>query len=222
MGKEDMLLYWGSGSPPCIRTMIALEEKGFSGYPQKLIEFGKKEHKTEEVLALNPRGQVPAFKDGDVIINESYAIIHYLQHRYPDSGTNLLPGDCKQQGFVLQRYYEVQAAFYPKVLDLFKTVMNKEATDEAKAKKGEELVEEATRFDAYLKDGTFLAGDQFSMADIDFITILLLLDRQEFKLEGRFPNMFAYWQRLKDRPSVVASYPPHFKTSESTRYFASC
>ena len=38
--------------------MIALEEKGFSGYNQKLLSFDKMEHKSEEVLALNPRGQV--------------------------------------------------------------------------------------------------------------------------------------------------------------------
>ena len=55
---QDMTLLWGSGSPPCWRVMIALEEKGFSGYNQKLLSFDKMEHKSEEVLALNPRGQV--------------------------------------------------------------------------------------------------------------------------------------------------------------------
>ena len=58
MGKEDILLYWGSGSPPCVRVMIALEEKGFGGYSQKRFDFSKKEHKGDEVLAINPRGQV--------------------------------------------------------------------------------------------------------------------------------------------------------------------
>ncbi len=55
---KDIFLYWGSGSPPCWRVMLALEEKGLSGYGQQLLSFGKKEHKTEEILALNPRGQV--------------------------------------------------------------------------------------------------------------------------------------------------------------------
>jgi len=55
---SEMFLYWGSGSPPCWRPMLVLEEKGLSGYPNKLLSFEKKEHKSEEVLKWNPRGQV--------------------------------------------------------------------------------------------------------------------------------------------------------------------
>ena len=39
--------------------MIVLAEKGlWEGIPNKLLEFSKKEHKGEDVLKLNPRGQV--------------------------------------------------------------------------------------------------------------------------------------------------------------------
>ena len=39
--------------------MIVLEEKGlWKGCPNKLLEFSKGEHKSEEVKKLNPRGQV--------------------------------------------------------------------------------------------------------------------------------------------------------------------
>lgn len=41
-------------------------------------------HKTPEVLKLNPRGQVPVFKDGDVLVNESLAAIQYLEEAYPE------------------------------------------------------------------------------------------------------------------------------------------
>ena len=81
------VLYWTSGSPPCWRVQIALEEKGLK-YESKLISLSKsgtpllksvlltvtvcndviqcraadfytaEEHKSDEVLALNPRGQV--------------------------------------------------------------------------------------------------------------------------------------------------------------------
>lgn len=53
-----MMLYWGSGSPPCWRVQIALEEKNLQGYQHKLLSFDKGEHKCEEVMKLNPRGQV--------------------------------------------------------------------------------------------------------------------------------------------------------------------
>ena len=58
MSSEDFFLFWGSGSSPCWRPMIVLEEKGLGGYPNKLIEFSKQEHKGEYVKKLNPRGQV--------------------------------------------------------------------------------------------------------------------------------------------------------------------
>ncbi|KAI5086676.1 glutathione S-transferase rho, partial [Silurus meridionalis] len=54
---EDMMLFWGSGSPPCWRVMIALEEKNLQGFHHKLLSFDKGEHKSEEVMKLNPRGQ---------------------------------------------------------------------------------------------------------------------------------------------------------------------
>ena len=58
MSSDDFFLFWGSGSSPCWRPMIVLEEKGLGGYPNKLIEFSKQEHKGEDVKKLNPRGQV--------------------------------------------------------------------------------------------------------------------------------------------------------------------
>ena len=58
MSAKDFFLFLGSGSPPCWRVMMALEEKGFTGYPNKRIEFSKQEHKAPDILELNPRGQV--------------------------------------------------------------------------------------------------------------------------------------------------------------------
>lgn len=55
---QDMLLFWGSGSPPCWKIMIALEEKNLQGYHNKLLSFEKKDHKSKEVMDINPRGQV--------------------------------------------------------------------------------------------------------------------------------------------------------------------
>lgn len=55
--SDDIFLYWGSGSVPCWIVQIVLEEKDIK-YNSKLLSFEKKEHKTDEILKLNPRGQV--------------------------------------------------------------------------------------------------------------------------------------------------------------------
>ncbi|CAH1269745.1 GSTZ1 [Branchiostoma lanceolatum] len=104
---SDMTLYWGSGSAPSWRAMICLEEKGLSGYNSRLLSFGNKEHKSDEVLKLNPRGQVPTFKHGDVVVNESLAISLYLENTFKNQGTKLLPDDPAQLALVLWRTMEV-------------------------------------------------------------------------------------------------------------------
>lgn len=65
---KDITLLWGSGSPPCWRVMIALEEKNLQGYNSKLLSFDKMEHKSQEVLDINPRGQVGRVIVGKICI----------------------------------------------------------------------------------------------------------------------------------------------------------
>lgn len=54
---KEVFLYWGSGSSPCWRIMLVLEEKNIA-YGNKLLSFNDNEHKSEEILKLNPRAQV--------------------------------------------------------------------------------------------------------------------------------------------------------------------
>ena len=56
---KDMILFWGAGSAPCWRAMACLNEKELHDrLESKEMDFDKNEHKSEEVMKLNPRGQV--------------------------------------------------------------------------------------------------------------------------------------------------------------------
>jgi glutathione S-transferase len=70
-----------------------------------LISFSKQEHKTEEFLKRNPRGKVPTIQDGETIIYESKAILHYLDDAYPENP--LWPKDPKQRAQVETRIQEI-------------------------------------------------------------------------------------------------------------------
>jgi hypothetical protein len=48
-------------------------------FSSAVLDKSSGELKTPEVFAINPRGQAPSFKDGDVIANESLAALLYLQ-----------------------------------------------------------------------------------------------------------------------------------------------
>ena len=60
--SQKIILYWGSGSVPCWRLQLALEEKHIQ-YENKFLSFDKKEHKSDEIMKLNPRGQVILTRD---------------------------------------------------------------------------------------------------------------------------------------------------------------
>lgn len=56
--SQSFSLFWGSGSVPCWRVMICLEEKALRKYDSQKLSFLNGEHKSEQLLDINPRGQV--------------------------------------------------------------------------------------------------------------------------------------------------------------------
>lgn len=67
--------------------MIVLEEKGFGGYKNKLVSFSNKEHKGEDVLKLNPRGQVGILFKNNAVLHYSYLALVLI--------LNVSAGDCR-------------------------------------------------------------------------------------------------------------------------------
>ncbi|KAK6167898.1 hypothetical protein SNE40_021826 [Patella caerulea] len=224
---SNMFLYWGTGSVPCWKAMIALEEKGFGGYPNQLISFDNEENKADYVTKLNPRGQVPAFKDGDIVVNESWAICDYLERRYGNQGTQLIPSDIKEQANVLQRMYEIfnventvlkELAYYY----MFDTT--DENRDETVLKERYEMGRtELLIWEGYMQkmgSGAFIASKTFSMADVYFFPYLAFFVRLGLNL-SKFPALSEYYNRVKDRASVKASWPPHWLKEPSKNNFMS-
>ena len=57
--------------------------------------FSAGEHKSDEVTAWNPRGQLPTFRDGEAFVHESAGILLYLENQYPEK--SLLPSNPAQR-----------------------------------------------------------------------------------------------------------------------------
>uniref|UniRef100_A0A668SDP5 Glutathione S-transferase rho n=1 Tax=Oreochromis aureus TaxID=47969 RepID=A0A668SDP5_OREAU len=193
-----MTLLWGSGSPPCWRVMIALEEKNLQGYNQKLLSLEKLEHKSKELLAINPRGQLPTFKHGDNVLSESYAVCFYLESQFKSQGTKLIPDGPAEQALMYQRMFE-GLTFYEKL-----NVRNKEA-----------LVTELRLWEGYLQklgSGSYLAGPSFTLADVVVFPTVGTVFRFGLSPE-RYPKLGEYHNLLKERPSIRASWPPHWLES---------
>jgi len=215
-----MHLFWGSGSVPCFRPMIVLEEKGLSGYGHKQVEFSKQEHKGEDIMALNHRGQVPTFKHGDIVINESKGICQYLEDEFKSQGTQLIPSDAKQRAHVLQRMFEVDNLQDKGVIGvMYAQWKEKDLKPEILEERKKTLAAELSIWEGYLADKPFICGEQFTMADVFLLPILALFVRGSLSLEAR-PNLKKYYESLSERDSIKASWPPHYKTSPPTQIFA--
>ena len=78
------------------------------------------EQASNEVTAINPRAKVPAFRDGDVVVNESNAIMQYLEWAYPEPA--LMPKDPVLHARALQRLHELET-LYNTVYPLFRMKM---------------------------------------------------------------------------------------------------
>ncbi len=89
-----MIKLYGYPKTRARRVTWMLEELGAS-YEFKLVKYGENGFKTDELLALNPAGKVPALVDDGFVLTESAAILTYLGDKFPDSG--LVPAAGTQQ-----------------------------------------------------------------------------------------------------------------------------
>jgi len=80
------------------------------------------------------------------------------------------------------------------------------------------LAEELVIWEGFLSNGTFLAGSEFTMADVFFFPHLAMMVRGSLSFEKR-PSLKRYYDEVSKRSSVAASWPPHFKDSPSSEMF---
>lgn len=99
-----------------VYTAIVLDTSLLSSARYSAFAMLSGELKSPEVLAINPRGQVPTFKDGDIVVNESMALLQYVEETYPE--TPLLPSDKARRALAYQRWHET-AALYGAIQPLF-------------------------------------------------------------------------------------------------------
>lgn len=215
-------LYWGSGSPFAWRVMLTLEVKGLA-YESKLLEFSKGEHKTPAYLQLNPRGKVPTLKDGDFVLNESLAMMSYLDGKYPEPP---LFGKTPEETGLIWRFltecesYLVSASekivrpiFFGKGLDKVEDIQQAAQT----------VRQEFTKFDQHLAGRHWLVGENISAADIGVFPVIQLIFRaaskeaaQALDLEllpfaQRYPNLARWAERIEALPNYQRTYPPHWR-----------
>jgi glutathione S-transferase len=181
--EVDMKLYQSNTSPNSRRVRIYLAEKGIS-MPLVPVDLGAREQFSEAYAAINPRRVVPTLVlDDGTAIGEVPAIIRYLEDIHPTPP--LLGSTAKGRALVAMWDRRVEQEGFASVME---AVRNAAPRLKGRAIAGphdyeqiELLVERSRKrvanfyadFDARLADVPFVAGEEFSVADI---TALVTVD----------------------------------------------
>lgn len=208
------LIYCFSGSPYVWRALIALEEKGID-YEARWIPRASGEHRTPEMLALNPRGRLPILRYGDVTLYESVAICLFLELEHPEPP--LIPRSTAERARALVLMSEAEYVDSESEEALLFALGAKTDSDgpEARQKAYRRLHAEVGRWEAHLEHGDpYLAGNDLSLADIVIFPGIAFLVRTGLTLSKRTPKLAAWYERMVGRPSVQASWPPHWRDSK--------
>jgi glutathione S-transferase len=215
-------LYWGSGSPFAWRVMLTLEVKGLD-YQSKLLEFSKGEHKTPAYLHLNPRGKVPTLKDGDYVVNESLAIMSYLDRKYPEPP---LFGKTPEETGLIWRFLTECEAYLVSASDkVVRPIFFGKGLDKVdEIQLGAQTVrQEFTQLNERLAGHHWLVGESITAADIGVFPIIQLFLRAASKdaaqpfdlgllpLAQRYPNLARWTARIEALPNYQRTYPPHWR-----------
>lgn len=201
-----MITIYGASMSPFVRkTLVVAAEKGL---PIEHKPVGLRD-KDPVFQAASPFRKIPAMADGDYMLADSSAIVHYMEAVQPAPA--MIPAEAKARGKVV--WYDEMADtifiatggkmfFNRLVAPMFMGM----AGDEAVASKAE--TEELPPILAYLESvipaSGFLVGDSITLADISVTSGFINLDHIGYELDaGAYPKLAAYLAAIKARPSFA-------------------
>jgi len=186
------------------RVLIALIEQQIAYEPVPFDMVARK-HRESAYLALNRYGRVPTREENGFVLYESTATLDYLEATHPSPP--LAPSDARGRALVdmhmklcdLQTTRPWAAIIFPKRF-LPKERWNETAMAEARA----EVEKHLAIVERQLGGGKFLAGNQFTLADLCYLPFLEFLPLAEIEPP---PGVGAWTERLLARPSALKTKP---------------
>ena len=197
------------GFPNPRRVRIFLAEKGINGIEFEQIDVPAGEHREPAFLAKNSYGGVPTLElDDGGFISETVAICRYFEGLHPEPN---LMGDGPAAAAEIEMWqrrientmFDTAAAYFHHAtkglgaLELYKN-------DDWGRKNREFYVAGMRKLDAHLDGRRFIAGENFSIADI---TALCAIDFGKFvdvPIADDRINLQRWYDAVSSRPSAAA------------------
>ncbi len=199
-----MIEVWSWPTPNGHKVHIALEELGLP-YKVVPINIGKGDQFKPEFLAITPNHRIPAIVDPDgpggrpLKLFESAAILIYLSEK---TGGKLIPADPIARYTCLQ-WMMFQVGGTGPMFGQYNHFANyaAETIPYAIDRYANEVKRLHRVLDKRLREAEYLAGDDYSMADIINFPWIRNPERRNIELDG-YPNVKRWFDAVAARPAV--------------------
>ncbi|TMO04430.1 glutathione S-transferase [Pseudoalteromonas sp. S558] len=206
-----MKIYDVENFPNPLRVRIALAEKNATANVEFVpVDLLNGEHRTDAFLAKNPLAGVPVLElDDGTFISESTAITEYIDTAF--EGLSLMGETAKERAVINMMQKRAESM----VLDAVATYFH-HATDglgpELETyqnvawgeKQGEKARQGFSYFNDVLAQSVFVAGEQFSIADITLYAGLVFAGFAQIAIPNELTHLVAWQEKVAKRPSVAA------------------
>jgi len=201
------ILYHYPLSPFSRKIRLQLAEKSLD-FELKVENFWERRR---SFLAMNPAAQVPVLVESnasgaDILIADSIAISEYLEEKYPEK--NLLGNTPEERAetrrisnwFNNKFYYEVTKYLLDE--KIFKALRNQGEPNSVciRAAKAN-IYDHIDYIDFLLKNRTWLAGEKFSLADINAAVQISVVDYMGDMPWDRSEKVKHWYSLIKSRPA---------------------
>ena len=197
-----MKLYSGITCPFSHRCRIVLFEKGMEFDIQDVDVYNK----PEGLRQLNPYNQVPVLVDRDLVLFESNIINEYIDERFPHP--QLMPAEpaMRAQGRLILFRLERELFRYVRVLESAEHGADARAAENKKYAV-ERITKALLSYAPVFKSRKFVLGEEFSLGDVVFATLLWRLQHYKINLDKtkEAAPILKYGESLFQRESFIQS-----------------
>lgn len=183
------------------RIVWLMEELGLP-YKLEWYDRGADQLMPPEYAALHPASTAPVIEDGDVRLSESAVILEYICHRYAGGKLTVGPQQSNYPEYLYWMHFNnnVQGLFFAK----YALLAQPGAADKPLPGFITRREDGYYRYlDRRLGESAYLAGPDFTCADIMVVFNLTSLPLFGGRAISDLPNVVSYVKRIEERPAYI-------------------
>ena len=232
-----------------LKSMVPLVEKGLS-YESVYVDLHKFEQHSEWFVAINPEGQVPVLDHNGTIITHTTVINEYLEDVFPEIPLrprdpvgaarmrywNKFVDEHVMNHVSMHGWHRMVGIIARKIDsgEFEKLMENIPLPDQRKkwktARSGfseadlvnatEKIIYAVDKVEKQLSQSEWLAGDQYTLADINFYSMCgMMVERMfpELNIASRCPRMVEWREAVTARPAMAKALAGEDRTLPGLR-----